>query len=75
MRRGEIVLSGVVSFTLVARTVVDQDRRSVFAEDRQTILSKQYSLSSDPVGFNLRCARLAALSRCFSIRAISFCRF
>src|ERR1035438_4942586 len=34
-----------------------------------------YSLSSDPVGFSLRWARLAALSRCFSIRAISFCRF
>src|ERR1035441_4871928 len=34
-----------------------------------------YSLSSDPAGFSLRCARLAALSRCFSIRAISFCRF
>src|ERR1035438_7441454 len=37
---GEIVLGGIVSFVVLARAIVDEDRLSVFAEDRQAIFAK-----------------------------------
>src|ERR1019366_7498145 len=40
VRGGQIALGSVVSFVVVARAIVDEDRLAVFAEDRQAIFAK-----------------------------------
>ena len=56
MRGREIVVGRVVSFVVVARPIVDEDRLAVFAEDRQAVFAKQVFafLRSGRVQFALR---------------------